>query len=222
MSVQHADVERLGTPAVGAGRVPAATFSVVAVPVDSGAGEPTRFDVSTMDQVACLLCPKSTKASDFHTTPCPKCPDRVAIFADLRPIREPLSRGESTTCLLTHPTLRYPALKDNVHFAGLIPHRSLDGTVVVAQLQKVSTDFVLRELPAYVGTVNPAADVFRPLTRAWRQHNKRDASGSLVPAVPYDPTLPFSYSEDSDDEKGNHGESGSWWSYDGQKLPEQD
>ena len=81
---------------------------------------------------------------------------------------------------------------------------------------------MLRELPAYVGTVNPAADVFRPLTRAWRQHSKRDASGSLVPAVPYDPTLPFSFSEDSDDEKGNHGESGSWWSYVGQKLPEQE
>ena len=160
----------------------------------------------------------------LHTTPCPKCPDGVSIFTELRPnrISEPLRRGGSTTCILTHPTLKYPALKDNVHFAGLIPHRSLDGTVVVAQLQKASADYVLRELPAYVGTVNPAVDVFRPIMRGWRQYNKRDANGAFVPALPYNPTLPFSYSEDGDDEEGNDGEGGSWWTYDGQKLPEQD
>ena len=226
MSSQRAKVDHRGTRAVvgagGASTPATTTFSVVAIPVDSSFGEPTRFTVSTMGQVACLLCPKSKKVSELHTTPCPKCPDQVSIFTELRPISEPLSSGESTTCILTHPTLMYPALKDNVHFAGLIPHRSLDGTVVIVQLQKVSADYVIRELPTYIGTVNPAADVFRPIMRGWRQYNKRNANGALVPALPYNPTRPFSYSEDGDDEEGNDGEGGSWWTYDGQKLPEQD
>ena len=181
--------------------------TVVAVPVDNRYGDPKRISIKNTDQLCCLLCPASAYAKYLHTTKCSECPATCDLI-NIAIVDKSLKEGKSTTCIVRHPHYRYPTLKDNVYFAGLYP-LSLDGTIVVVQLQLVNGKLELRDLPSNIGIVNPALDYFRPIMLAdGFDVQKKNLNGELVDAVPYNPKQPCT----SDDNV-------EWYTLDGVKLP---